>query len=548
MAGDWTDWADGSDLSGMSRAGDVLGSMGYSRDDVVGNPAKQAEVMDKVRSPYAAMQGPSRDERAAQAQSAQMAQNTPPQKPTSERVGGPASQPDAPDPHFAVPGGEPSNPTLQQRAPAQASVPDTVGAAAMPAASPAAPNPAAPAASGSAPWTGYQQRAIESELGIADANRDAYQSMQAAPDTKNIDATIETESIPTDPRETNPMTGKRLYKEGFWGELGRAGQAFARGGTSGVVNPASVGVTPYGAPNSDYTYAEQQRQGKLAQDQQRKTDLINQFKTASDAIEKRAQGRQTAAPDYEHVGTMATAAENAQTEQQKAATEQEKADQASPAGKAALDEAEFKQYSDEANRLKLTGMMRSVFIGNRGKMPDPRQATAEEISRAQALKTFIRQNGHAPQTLDEINQVNAAAGGRLKDESGGGDTPPPAVAAAARDGLADITKYTAGWERQPDGKYRSTDGKYNIISGNEFDAQVNALREKANKGIAKNGWQIDRQGQVTKINAPAASPAGPRPGDPVAPAGATHAYRDKQGTIRGWAIDGKYVPVAQGAR
>lgn len=560
MAGDWTDWADGGDLAGMSRSGNVLGSMGYDRDEVVGDPAKQAEVMDKVRSPYSSAQPAARDEAAAQTQATQMAQNSP------------AAQ--GPDQRFQAPSGEPPNPQLKTRPAPQATAPaastqpppDTLGTPGPTAPqsapapngeqslAPGAPNPAAPApATGAAPpavpWQGYQQQAVQGELGIADTNRKAYESMPAAPDTSTLDSTIETESIPTDPRAVDPTTGKRLYKEGFWGEVGRGLHNFAEG-AAGQMDK----VTPYSAPNSDYNYEEQQRQGKLTQDQQRKADVLARFKTATDAIKQRAEGLQTVEPDYQHAATGATDAQKAETETQKAATEQQKTDQTSPAGKAALSQSDFDQRTKEADRVFGPGgggQMRALYLLN-GKVPDPRQATAEEIARAQALKTFRQQNGHDPQTMDEVNQVNAAAGGRLKDEGGGGDTPPPQVAADAQAGLDKITSYTAGYIRQPNGNYRSTDGKFTTISGNDFDAKVNELRSTANKGLAKKGWQIDGQGQLVKIGQQSAGAPAPavraapalRPGDPQPPAGATHVYRDKAGKVQGWAVNGQYVALA----
>lgn len=488
MASEWTDWADGTDLAGLSRAGDVVGGMGYDTDAVRSDPAQRSEVMAKAAGPYAAL----KDEGAAQRQSTMMAQNdTPP-------------RPQAGDQRFAVPDGEPPNPTLKTRGQAAAAqvapaapsqpLPDTLSpqpsAQTAPAYSPdgsRGPQPASP------DWQGYTQKGVQGVLGIADKNSAAYSGLPDAPDTTNLDTRIETESIPTNPREKDPITGKPLYKPGFGTRVVRGIEAFGAGGVPAVLDPARAGATPYGAPTKEYGEDEDLRRAQLANDQQKKADVLARFKAKSDVIEARAKGLQTVAPDYKDAGTMSSDAQNAQTN---TAKEGRDAMQATPQYKTSVSQAEFDQRGREADRIGLKGTTRALYLAN-GKLPDPKQASAEETSRAQALRTFRAQNHRDPQNLDEINQVNAAAAGKLKEQ--GGDTPSEEVQAAARSALADITDYTSGWARQPDGSYRTTKPhKFDMVEGPVFDAEVNKRREKANVSLTKKGWQIDGTGQLVK--------------------------------------------------
>ena len=523
MAGDdWTDWADGSDLAGLSRSTAPLSAMGYDPDELRANPASRAEAVGKLAGPYAAPQAPetkgAQDQAQAAQQSAQIAQGGP----------APAIAPRGPVP--AAPAPTAPTPRLMSRvidkgpaAPAATgagrSVPETLGPAADAVTAPAASNPAAPSPTPTAaPWQADAAEAARGELDLAKQAQGAFTALPSAPDTAGIDTRIETESLPTNRAATDPATGKPLYKPTVGQRIVRGLEGFAAGGIPGVLDPKRYGATAYGAPNAAYQTAEAGRTQALQSDEQKKADLLARFNLASKTALDRAKGIETVAPDYKDAGTVATDAQNAQTNQQKAdtaaAAEQNRATEASPAGKAAVTQAEFDQYGKEADNLHLTGYMRSLFIGNKGKLPDPKQATAEETARATAMRTFRQQYGRDPQTLDEINQVNASAGGRLKDESLS-DTPPDPVRAAAQSGLANVTAYTTQWRRNADGSYQSaTPDTFKRISGAEYEATVGKLRDQANKGIAKQGWMIDGQGQLVKTPEAAAKAAAPAAGKP----------------------------------
>lgn len=564
MAGEWTDWADGNDLAGMSRSSDVLGGMGYDPDEVRASPNLRAEVMDKVSNPYAPEQQPQQEARNArppdpapqrqrQAAAPQPSQQAPPPSMAEAARGGDttAGAADAganADPRMAVPAGEPPRPVLRTRpnmvteaeramAGGARLIPDTLAqAAAGPApaatqAAPGSPNPAAPA------WQQTDARqAVEGELNAANTVRDLYNGDPNPPDTTALDTRIEAESIPTNPRATDPVTGKPLYKTGFWGEVGRALND-ARLGAAGL----SKQITPYGAPNRAYAEDEQHRQDLLLNDQTKKANLLARFKTLTDAQNARAQHLQSVAPVYEHAATGATAAQNAQTDAEKAAAA---AQANSPAGKTAVTQAQFDQRDKEADRIfgpKKGGEMRTLYLAN-GKIPDPRQPTGEEIARSQALRVFKQQYHRDPQTLDEINQINMAAAGRTGE--GGDDDKIGSVVAAA---TGKKNEFLAQYDRQPDGSYlkkganRFSKAKGDRLTGPEFDAQVEQYRLGANRDLAGMGAEIDAQGNVRRRGqqprgAPTAQAA------PVAaPEGASAEVYDPNGNLAGHMVNGQVV-------
>lgn len=516
---EWTDWADGNDLAKLSRGTDPLASMGYDPDELRIDASKRADAMGRVGGTM-------------------VAQNQAPPNPAKQ----------VEDSRTAVPDGEPPNPTLKQRPTAQPQaqqrpaapqqpVPDTVGSPTSPAVAPSGNG----APQGSPDWQGMAGHAVQGQLDIADEARRVYASQPEAPDTTGIDTRIEAESIPTNPRDVDPVTGKPLYKPSFKDRLERGVAAFGKGGIPGVLNPGAAGATPYGAPNKDFQEDEQLRQGMLANDQQKKTDTLARFKALTDAATGRAKNLQTVGKDY---GEAATSANTAQERATQIKTEQRQQDDNSPEHKAAISDAEYNQRVKQADRSGLRGNLRSIYLLN-GKVPDPHQPTAEEIARGQAIEVFRRQNGRPPATLDEINQVNAAASGRLKE----GTTDDSAVSAIVADATGKKNEFLANWERQKDGSYLrrgarpfSTD-KADKMTGEAYNAKVDQFRLDANKELDKHGASIDATGTVQKRTA-APNPAAPSPDSP--PPGATHVYKDKHGKVKGYAVNGQFVPVTGG--
>lgn len=536
---EWSDWADGNDLAQLSRGTSPLASMGYDADELRADPAKRAEAMDKVASPLD-QRTPTRPGVTGRME---LAQNTPP-----------------PDPRTAVPSDEPPNPTLRARPTpasgagaamsqvASAAIPDTLSA-------PSAKTPASPASPAGPDWQGLAERSAQGALNTADEARHMFESAPNAPDTTSLDTHIEADKIPTNPREKDPVTGKPLYEPTGWQRFGRGVKSAAiglmTGGlpglTVGALDPGEIhGGTAYGAPNKDFREDEARRQGTLAVDEQRKSDVVDRFKRLNDQITGRAKDITTTEPGYKDAGTIAIDAQKQQTD---AAKEARETKENSPQGKAdekvAVSQGEFDQRNKEADRIfggpGRGGMQRSLYLAN-GKLPDPRNATAEEIAKGEAMNVFRRQNGRPPQTMDEINEINAAASGRMHD-TGSEDT---AVSSIVADSTGKKNEFLGQWQRQQDGSYLrvgarpfSTD-KNDKMSANEFNAKVDQFRLDANKELQKHGAQIDATGQVVRRDAAAGH------ADTSPPPGATHVYKDKQGNIKGWAVNGQYV--AAGAR
>lgn len=508
---EWTDWADGNDLANLSRGTSPLASRGYDTDELRVDPTKRDEAMKAIASPMAPPPN-----RAAILGRQQIAQNTLPPNP-------------AQDQRTAVPEGEPPNPTLSLRpnpvrgagaamadvAGTAASLPETLSA-------PSTTTPASPAKPTGVDWQGLAQRSAEGSLGTADESRQLYESAPQAPNTSAIDTRIETESVPTNPRDVDPVTGKPLYKPSAWNRIERGIAAFGAGGLPAVLDPARAGATPYGAPNKDYQEDEATRQGQLAADQQRKTDAMNRFKTLTDQVTGRAKNIESVQPGYKDAGTIANDAQKQQTDTAKEAREaQENSPEGKAAAKTAISQAEFDQLNRQADRIFGSGrggMQRSLYLANNGKIPDPRQASAEEIARGQAMNVFRRQNGRGPQTMDEINQVNSAAAGRLRGSEGNDDD--TAVGAIIADQTGKKNEFVSQFVRQPDGSYLRKGvtnpfnaGKDDKLSGEEFNAKVDQFRLDANKQLEKHGAQMDATGQIVHRGpgAPQSTSAGALP-------------------------------------
>jgi hypothetical protein len=383
------------------------------------------------------------------------------------------------------------------------------------------------------------------------------------PDTAALEAQRAKDAAPTPYRDPNTgaiLDSAQQYKPSGWQRFGRGLESAAIGLVTGGIPGAVVGAlrpdeirggTAYGAPNAAYRATEAARQGRLGSEDQQIDEAQKNFKAITDARKTAASEARQGVTAYNDVAKGAGELENAGTNKTKAATEQEKADtdaqtrkDNSPEGVAALSEAQFGERGKEADRLGLRGGQRSLYLAN-GKLPDPRQATSEEVARAEALRTFRTQNGREPQNMDEINQVNAAASGRLHDAT---DDPTGPIVAAAT-GKKD--EFVNQWDRQLDGSYlKRGANRYQLrsgdkISGQEFNARVEQFRLDANKELVKHGAQIDATGNVTRGNQN-------KPQAPAPPPGATHAYKDAQNNVQGWAVNGRFVaaraPAAPGVR
>lgn len=274
MAADWTDWADGNDLAGMSRSTDPLSRAGYDPDDVRANPQLRQQVLQQAGSPYGLQAS----------KSPTMLSATGPVTPALDVRNAPA-QPAAvpPMPNAAV--------TQPKMVPAVATAPASPKPVAI--AQPSQPSqPAAPPSE--LDELGRQSLEKGLELGNFAAGN-AKTLMSADPGTASLEAQAAKDAVPTP--YLDPATGKVLdsaeqYKPSGWDKFGRglksAAVGFFAGGpfgaALGAIEPEMVhGGTAYEAPNKAYQTTEAVREQRLAGDQAQIANVRERFKEMTDA-------------------------------------------------------------------------------------------------------------------------------------------------------------------------------------------------------------------------------------------------------------------------
>lgn len=308
MASDWTAWADGTDLAGMSRSTNPLQRAGYDPDEVRANPEMRRLVMQQAASPYgiAAVTGAD-GSGAANSLIGGVAQ----------RYGRPGSyspQPAMPTPR--QPGG--ASPRPATSATTTASMPAATGPASnanstraypmLPATdkapTPIRPMPAAPGGAvnnvGAQGGVGTQgtpldelgRQALEKGLaagGMALSNAQALAN--ADPGTEKLEAKIAKEEIPTPYKDAS---GKPLPKfaPSTLRKVGRGLESTAIGLLAGGLPGMAVGalhpeLMPGGAgyndPNSAYQAQEDARTKQLAADQEQMRNVSTRFRATTDA-------------------------------------------------------------------------------------------------------------------------------------------------------------------------------------------------------------------------------------------------------------------------
>lgn len=312
---------------------------------------------------------------------------------------------------------------------------------------PAAPTPAVPAGvtpSGDATTqqpdlAGGNAKTIALMQGdYARASQDV-QNEAAQPSLADQTRVLEQQRVNAQQRQVDlqnpndPKTGKLRdeYKPSFGQRLVRGVEGFARGGVFGAVDPTLGGAQAYGAPNKEYGYDKQQAAGRVAGADQQLTNAAANYKATSERLQKIASERRAAIT----AGKDATAAsidqQKVPIDQQNADSRAQEAKNNSPESKQQISQNDFQQAQSEAAKMGLKGQQRTLYLANR-KLPDPRQATAEEIARAQATAAWHHDHPGPNQQpgLDDIRSINAAvAGSEIKNEQKGGRPIPPAVAA-----------------------------------------------------------------------------------------------------------------------
>ena len=409
------------------------------------------------------------------------------------------------------------------------------GAAQPAQATPAVPAGVTPSGSPTKPGDLAAQNAATIGLGqtaYAQSLKDV-DAMAAAPTEEQDPNVIKAEQAqanyanPTNPNAKDPTTGKPLYSPSVMQRIARGVSGFARGSVLGVLDPGAFGGTPYGAPNSDYDYAEQARTA-------RETLAGTQLKQAQDAWTA-AQGKAKAVQEARaKLATSLPDVTKPSTEQQdqpnkdaQAAVDTARAYNDSPAGKAeaaketndATLTARQAQIADPNSPLSKQSEANKAYFLASGKLPDPQQATGEEIARSQATAAWRRDNPGKQPTLDDIRSINAAASGsEIKGQSGKPISPALKNKILDEKNAAFMTATT--FLRDGHDKQRA---KY---TKQDWANDLQAAQDKFEAAIEENGGTFDHMTinpdgswtAASKAGAPAATPvATPAAAQPAQP-------------------------------
>lgn len=291
----------------------------------------------------------------------------------------------------------------------------------------ASATPAAAQATGSPNWSDTVRSAndAQAQLGQGASQdmqsfRDRYKAKQARKD--QLERQRASVAQPIAVRDQNGSVLPE-YKPSFTQRLLRGVAAIQRGGILGAANPRMEGVAGYGDPNDAYGRAVNVQQQRVAG---LDTAIAGIDKDEKDAFEQAkgmaAEGRATAAI-YKGITDAATAQQGAETKTSQLPFEAQRAYNESPAGKAEaaskISQAQVDARTRTADQMKLKGTNRTLFMLN-GRIPDPRQATSEDIARSAAAAAWHRDNPGKQPSLADINAINQSASGRAGLTAAGG--------------------------------------------------------------------------------------------------------------------------------
>jgi hypothetical protein len=180
--------------------------------------------------------------------------------------------------------------------------------------------------------------------------------------------------------------------------------------------------------------------------------------------------------------------------------------------------------SQDPALAKMSPLNKTLYLLN-GKVPDPREPNEAEINAAQAAKALVvftaSHGGKGPQTLEDFNQIQAAARGQLDKGKGRGTEATPQQLRAVTD------KKAAGVEAAN----KAFAGRlYAVGAKEQYQRQLqevqNAFEEDMSlygQAGAHNVVSVDQKGHVTwtpEGASAAAPPAQPAPAAAAPPAAA----------------------------
>jgi hypothetical protein len=222
------------------------------------------------------------------------------------------------------------------------------------------------------------------------------------------------------PKPLYDASGKRLpeTKASFGEELKRGlkagvkGFANKKGLLPGLLDPESVGATPYSAPNKAYQVGEQKRQQDLGTAQ-------GDYDRASKAWKEQVDAQKAKTGEYRANATLGKDLTTGATGLLNAENKPETEDNKTKA-KLVLTQQQFDQRKQQLltdpTLAALPPLQKALYMAN-GKLPDPREPNEAEVNAAQIAKAMtvfkMQHNGQSPQTLEEFNSVVASAKGEL---------------------------------------------------------------------------------------------------------------------------------------
>lgn len=322
-----------------------------------------------------------------------------------------------------------------------------------------------------------------------------------------------------------PSTGSRIWR-GVRGGLVGLLTGGIPGAAVGALEPGDIhGGTPYGAPNKQYTRAEQSREQQLAAVGPQLKTAMQTWKDVNEARKAKAGEYRANAALGKDVTTGATGLISAEN---KPETESNKT-----AAKLELDQKTFdmrrQQLSTDPAFKNISPLNRALYMAN-GKLPDPRETSEGDIqaaNMARALAAFkLSHGGKNPATLEEFNGVAAAAKGDLDKGSKGQVTPiQRRVVADKKNSViekaqAEYAKklYVPGAAEEFQRSLQEAQNAYEEDMGILGEAGPHQIVTVDKKGQAK--WTPEGAGPTAPAVPPpaAAPPAAPAPAPVAAPA------------------------------
>lgn len=395
------------------------------------------------------------------------------------------------------------------------------------------PTPAIPASvtpTGDASTPSLADRNSKS-IGIMETNlQRASQDVQneaAQPDLAAQTRVLEQQRVNAQRRQvelenpTDPKTGKMRdeYKPTFGQRIMRGVKAFGTG------VPAD-----YGAPNKEYGYDKQQAADRVAGTDQQLANAAANYKATSERLAKVASDRRA-------VATTGKDVTGASIAQQDIPIKQEQADNASPDAAAQKLKDAYTQRVADADVQGLKGPQRTFAIIN-GKLPDPKQATADEIALGQATAAWHHDHPKQQPSLEDVRNIRAAASGSEIKGAPGSKPIPPALQNKILDekkaAMAQATQfYRDGVDNSKESKTYTKDmWQADMQSAQDkFEAAIEAQGGTPNHMTISPDGVWSAEGNAT--DAP-----------PTAPAGATQVVKVK-GKVVGHVVNNQFVPLSK---